>query len=47
MLTEDPGCGADDAAWSLALEAECLGTDADNRGDEVLCGVFLDCSKCD
>ena len=29
---EEPGRGADDAAWSFALEAECLGAGVDDRG---------------
>ena len=37
------GQGAVDAAWELALEAECT-TLVDNL--EHMCGVFLDCSKC-
>ena len=45
---EEPGRGADEAAWPLALEAECLDTaeDPDVAEPEDLCGVFLDCSKC-
>ena len=38
--------GSDEPAWGLALEAERLGNDADDGGDEVLCRVFLGCSKC-
>ena len=37
------GQGAADAAWELALEAECT-TLVDGAGH--MCGVFLDCSKC-
>ena len=45
---EEPGRGADEAAWHLALEAECLDPagDPDLEEPETLCGVFLDCSKC-
>ena len=44
----EPGRGADEAAWHLALEAECLDPTggAEAQEPEVLCGVFLDCSKC-
>ena len=42
---EAPGRGADEAAWGLALEAECLGCE-EGAEDDTLCGVFLDCSKC-
>ena len=42
---EVPGRGADEAAWGLALVAECLDQEA-GEVDEALCGVFLDCSKC-
>ena len=39
---EVPGRGADEAAWHLALEAECLSTDPDEADREVLSGAFLD-----
>ena len=42
---EIPGRGADEAAWGLALEAECTGQEAEEE-DEVLCGVFLHCTEC-
>ena len=38
---EPPGKGADKAAWHLALEAECLGTDPGVAEEEdALCWVF-------
>ena len=43
---EVPGRGADEAAWGLALEAECLEQEEAEVEAEALCGVFLDCSKC-
>ena len=45
---EEPGRGTDEAAWHLALEAGCLDPagDLEVEEPEVLCGVFLDCSKC-
>ena len=42
---EIPGRGADEAAWGLASEAECLELEV-GKEDKVLCVVFLDCSKC-
>ena len=42
---ELPGRGADEAAWALALEADCVGFEDGEDQDEALCGVFLDCSK--